>query len=277
MKAMSQKRKSIYRGKGRRERKSASQRGQDSLSEKPKDYGNWKHPGGKLLIQGPESLTDAELLAILLGTGTKGKPAEVLATEILSKYSTLREAIPHLVSNGDGFKGVGKVKQVRLSAAMEMARRLFRKDLLASPMLTKEKSYLRLPSIASLLFPEEYVLLPDTTELFEVEFAYYEYNLLSKEEILKRGGFFKSIAGKPTNHYLICLNNSPLIREGRSEITRLYFQEGNFSTGYATHGLFPYRGKFHPQLIKGILNLLKVQPGEIVLDTMCGSGTLNVE
>lgn len=134
-----------------------------------------------------------------------------------------------------------------------------------------------LPSLHSLLFPPEYEILPNTTELFELEFAFYERNLLSKEEIIKRGAFFKSIDNKLTNHYLICSNNSLLIWEGRSEITQAYFKEGNFSTGYATHGLFPYRGKFHPQLIKGILNILKLQPGDIVLDPMCGSGTLNVE
>ncbi|MGC8887738.1 MAG: DNA methyltransferase [Verrucomicrobiia bacterium] len=60
-------------------------------------------------------------------------------------------------------------------------------------------------------------------------------------------------------------------------MTKSYFKEGNFSTGYATHELFPYRGKFHPQLIKGILNILRIQPGDVVLDPMCGSGTLNVE
>jgi hypothetical protein len=76
---------------------------------------------------------------------------------------------------------------------------------------------------------------------------------------------------------VICSNNSPLTWEGRSEITKSYFKEGSFSTGYATHGLFPYRGKFHPQLIKGLLNILGIQPGEVVLDPMCGSGTLNVE
>ncbi|MBM4135679.1 MAG: hypothetical protein FJ241_02490 [Nitrospira sp.] len=134
-----------------------------------------------------------------------------------------------------------------------------------------------LPKITSFLLPEEYELLPNTSELFEMEFAFYEYKFLTKDEIVKRGAFFKSVDGFPTNHYIICSNNSPLIWQGRSETTKAYFKEGNFSTGYATHGLFPYRGKFHPQLIKGILNILKVQRGDIVLDPMCGSGTLNVE
>ena len=135
----------------------------------------------------------------------------------------------------------------------------------------------KLPSLYSILFPKGYEILPNTTELFELEFAFYEQSIISKEEIIKRGAFFKSVDNKLTNHYIICSNNSPLIWEGRSEITQAYFKEGNFSTGYATHGLFPYRGKFHPQLIKGILNVLKLQPGDVVLDPMCGSGTLNVE
>jgi len=139
------------------------------------------------------------------------------------------------------------------------------------------KSISGLPKISSLLLPEGYELSPNTSELFELEFAYYEYKFLTRHEIIQRGAFFKSVDGISTHHYIICSNNSPLIWKGRSEITKSYFREGNFSTGYATHGLFPYRGKFHPQLIKGLLNILSVQPAEVVLDPMCGSGTLNVE
>jgi DNA modification methylase len=139
------------------------------------------------------------------------------------------------------------------------------------------KSISDLPKITSFILPREFELLPNASEVFELEFALYEHKFLTKDEIIRRGAFFKSIDGIPTYHYMICSNNSPLIWEGRSELTKSYFKEGNFSTGYATHGLFPYRGKFHPQLIKGILNILKIQPGEVVLDPMCGSGTLNVE
>jgi len=134
-----------------------------------------------------------------------------------------------------------------------------------------------LPKITSFIVPKEFELLPNTSEVFELEFAFYEYKFLTKDEIVRRGAFFKSVDGVPTHHYIICSNNSHLTWKGRSEITKSYFKEGNFSTGYATHGLFPYRGKFHPQLIKGILNILKVQPGDVILDPMCGSGTLNIE
>ena len=47
----------------------------------------WTHPGGKLRELGAESLTDAELLAILISTGTKGKSAEDVAKEILGTLS----------------------------------------------------------------------------------------------------------------------------------------------------------------------------------------------
>ncbi len=134
-----------------------------------------------------------------------------------------------------------------------------------------------LPKISSLLLQDGYELLPNTSELFELEFAFYEQRMLSKDEIVKRGAFFKNVDGTPTYHFVICSYNNPLTWQGRSEITKAYFKEGNFSTGYATHGLFPYRGKFHPQLIKGLLNILGIQAGETVLDPMCGSGTLNVE
>ena len=38
--------------------------------------------------------------------------------------------------------------------------------------------------------------------------------------------------------------------------------------------LFPYRGKFHPQLIRALLNILQIKPGQTVLDPMAGSSTV---
>ena len=143
--------------------------------------------------------------------------------------------------------------------------------------MTEINSISNLPKITSIILPEEFELLPNASEVFELELAFYEHKFLTSDEIIRRGAFFKSVDGVLTYHYMICSNNSPLIWEGRSELTKSYFKEGNFFTGYATHGLFPYRGKFHPQLIKGTLNILKIQPEEVVLDPMCGSGTLNVE
>ncbi|MGH7799707.1 MAG: UPF0758 domain-containing protein, partial [Thermodesulfobacteriota bacterium] len=49
----------------------------------------WKHPGGRLREEGAASLTDRELLAILISTGIKGKPAEKIAEEILERFGSL--------------------------------------------------------------------------------------------------------------------------------------------------------------------------------------------
>jgi site-specific DNA-methyltransferase (cytosine-N4-specific) len=46
---------------------------------------------------------------------------------------------------------------------------------------------------------------------------------------------------------------------------------------YGTHGVHEYRGKFFPQLVRAVLNIAGVKPGDIVLDPMCGSGTTLVE
>ena len=45
-----------------------------------------------------------------------------------------------------------------------------------------------LPKINTLLLPKEYELLPNNSEVFELEFAFYEYKFLSKDEIIKRAG-----------------------------------------------------------------------------------------
>ena len=134
-----------------------------------------------------------------------------------------------------------------------------------------------IPSIARQLFGEQAELLPSVDELFELELAHLEYAMLDRQQLLRRSAFFQRIDGEDTAHFSLCARQSQARSENRSAQTRSYFENGQFSTGYATHSLFPYRGKFHPQLIKGLLNILGVQEGETILDPMCGSGTANIE
>ena len=46
---------------------------------------------------------------------------------------------------------------------------------------------------------------------------------------------------------------------------------------YGSHGIHEYRGKFFPQLVRSLLNIAAINPGSLVLDPMCGSGTTLVE
>lgn len=84
----------------------------------------WTHPGGKLRELGAESLTDAELLSILVSTGTKGKSAEKIAEEILNKFGSFKGMANQPLEKFLQFKGLGDVKIIRIAAAFEIARRI---------------------------------------------------------------------------------------------------------------------------------------------------------
>ena len=62
-----------------------------------------------------------------------------------------------------------------------------------------------LPSFLENLFGQNTELLSSVDELFELELAYLEYNTLPKQDLLNRLAYFKSIDGKPTKHFLMCV------------------------------------------------------------------------
>ena len=139
-------------------------------------------------------------------------------------------------------------------------------------MITQHKS------ITKRLFGDNYQLIDGTDEIFELDLASWEYEVLSKKELIDRGAYFKLVDGKETAHFKTCnLQNLEEVHKNSSFRTKVFFLDGKYSTGYATHSLFPYRGKFHPQLIRALLNILEIKPGHIVLDPMAGSSTVAVE
>jgi DNA repair protein RadC len=101
-----------------------------------------ERPREKLLERGPEALSDAELLAIFLRTGVRGKTAVDLAREVLGGFGGLR---PLLEADAKAFcahPGLGEAKYVQLQATLELARRhlqatLARGDALTSPDATR--------------------------------------------------------------------------------------------------------------------------------------------
>jgi len=143
--------------------------------------------------------------------------------------------------------------------------------------MTEKNRFYNLSPLIEKLFDRDIELLPSVNELFELELAYLEYNCLPEDTLLDRLAYFKAIEGNLTKHFLMYNQSVKLVTNNRSAITRTYFENGAFSTGYATHGLFPYRGKFHPQLIKSLINIIGIKKGEVILDPMCGSGTTNIE
>jgi DNA repair protein RadC len=86
--------------------------------------GSWSHPGGKLLRAGPDTLTDAELLAVLISSGAPQKSAEQIAQELISKFQSFRGMAEQDVKELMKIKGLGQVKLCRIAAAFEIARRI---------------------------------------------------------------------------------------------------------------------------------------------------------
>jgi DNA repair protein RadC len=84
----------------------------------------WKRPGGKLREQGSDSLTDKELLAILISTGIRGKPAQKIADEILEKFGSVEALANQPLEKLLEIKGLSDVKIIRIVAAFELALRL---------------------------------------------------------------------------------------------------------------------------------------------------------
>ncbi len=127
------------------------------------------------------------------------------------------------------------------------------------------------------LFSAKYQLIPNLNDLYELELAFYEQQILSDSALIRNGAYFASVGGNFTRHFLMCTGKSLKLPEHSSSRLKSFFEKNLFRTGYSTHGLFPYRGKFHPQMIKGLMNMMGLTPGETVLDPMMGSGTVLVE
>ena len=93
------------------------------------------HPGGKLVEEGAYTLKQAELLAIVIGSGVPGRPALAIANAILDEYVGLynihrRATLAELVR----IPGLGSRKAARILAAVELGRRLRR--LMTTPETT---------------------------------------------------------------------------------------------------------------------------------------------
>ncbi len=100
---------------------------------------------------------------------------------------------------------------------------------------------------------------------FEVTNGLREFKILNKSDevkelVRKKGSYYKAIDGELTDYFYIIQKNQ----------TRSVNQ-------YLTHWIYPYKGKFHPQMIRALLNIIGLKEGSIVLDPFSGSGTTALE
>jgi DNA repair protein RadC len=126
------------------------------------DWPEGERPREKLLARGAQALSDAELLAIFLRVGVRGKSAVALARDLVDHFGSLTRLFAAPQSEFDRFPGLGPAKYAQLQAVLEMARRALAEqmrcgDVLNSPAAVRDYLRLRLQGLAHEVFMAVYL------------------------------------------------------------------------------------------------------------------------
>ena len=135
-----------------------------------------ERPRERLFAHGAAALTDAELIAVLIGVGNAHASALDVARDLLGRHRNLTGLLGEPLATLAASKGIGPVKAAKLKAGVELARRMLREDMTYGDALTspeKVRDYLKL-SLASL-----------PHEAFVVLFLDSQHRLLAAEELFR--------------------------------------------------------------------------------------------
>ncbi|WPV70602.1 RadC family protein [Chitinophaga sp. LS1] len=136
-------------------------------------------PHQKLINHGPSSLTDTELLALVIGTGSKGNNVNNIAKELLAKASySLSELAKFNVNQFKRIRGIGDIKAAELAAVMELGRRRQAGLLLSKKVITN--------TIDAVLYFKP-ILGDQSYESFHVLYMNHGQRVL-KHSVLAKGG-----------------------------------------------------------------------------------------
>ena len=138
------------------------------------DWPEGERPREKLLSQGPQALSDAELLAIFLRVGVVGKSAVDLARDLLTEFGSLNGIFNAGRDELTAVNGMGDSKYVQVQAIFEMARRALteqmrQRDALTSPQQVRDYLCLKLGGM--------------TREVFVVLFLDAQNRVTAQEEL----------------------------------------------------------------------------------------------
>lgn len=108
-------------------------------------------------------------------------------------------------------------------------------------------------------------LFDDVGQVYEVLLARMEFSTLGSDvaQFAQRSAYFEEIEGHKTLHYYLSAV------KGKGQI--------GHSNQYLTHWFYPYKGKYHGQMIKALINFMGVKEDGVILDPFVGSGTTLVE
>jgi len=155
-------------------------------------------PREKLLLRGAQSLSDAELVAILLRTGKKGKSVIEIARELISSEGNLAMLATKTVDSLQQISGIGKDKAAALAAAFELSRRI-----LSQPKWLANKKITSPQDIAEIFIP---ILRDDNKEKFIVV-CLNSANKVIKHETISIGNLNSSVV-HPREVFKVAIDNS---------------------------------------------------------------------
>ena len=143
---------------------------------------NWAEddrPREKLIVKGKNVLSDAELIAILIGSGSRNESAVQLSKRILSSFDNNLNALGKLsLKQLTTFKGIGEAKAISIIAAMELGRRRRELEVIELKQIGSSKSVFEImqPIIGELQHEEFWIL-----------YLNYSNKVIAKSQLSKGG------------------------------------------------------------------------------------------
>jgi DNA repair protein RadC len=173
-----------------------------------KSWAEEDRPREKMIEKGRHVLTEAELIAILIGSGSRDETAVELSKRMLSSVGNNLNALGKLnINELTRFKGIGEAKAVSVIAAMELGRRRNETEIIKRNKITSSKDVFDIlkPILIDLPFEEFWLLILNRA------------NLVIKKEMISRGGvsgtvvdtklIFKAAIENYASSIIICHNH----------------------------------------------------------------------
>jgi DNA repair protein RadC len=162
-----------------------------------------ERPREKLVNNGPDSLNNAELLAIVLGKGSKNKDVIILAHEIIELLENCQQEISH--ANLLSVKGIGSSRACQILAALEFSRRF----LLRSRQVTVKSPKDAVPILAQLKYAgqEEFAVLTLDGGNRIIGIHYITRGLVNQNQIHPRETFYPAIKDRAVS--IMLAHNHP--------------------------------------------------------------------
>jgi len=148
----------------------------EKYSASIKNWPKYERPRELLLGRGPESVSDAGLIAILLRSGTKGKDAVSLARDLIKRFGGLRGLLSAKKSDLEKIKGLGDAKIAQLMAAIEITNRQLKEEIIGKDYIKNDKDVIDYLCLS---------LRDLKTEFFKVIYLNKANVILSIEDIAK--------------------------------------------------------------------------------------------